>query len=37
MENDYVMTYSPEKDKTPYLNAYQDWKKELDLILSNES
>jgi len=37
MENDYVMTYSPEKDKTPYLNAYEDWKKELDLILSNES
>ncbi|MBI9041845.1 FGGY family carbohydrate kinase [Lutibacter sp.] len=34
MENDHVMTFMPFKDKEPYLKAYQNWKKELELILS---
>ena len=34
MDNDYVMTFMPYKDKTPYLKAYQNWKNELELILN---
>jgi xylulokinase len=33
MENDYVMTHSPVKNKEPYLESYKNWKKELNLIL----
>ena len=33
MENDHVMTYTPIKNKEPYLKAYNNWKKELNLIL----
>lgn len=29
-ENDHVMTFKPIKNKTPYHNAYQNWKIELD-------
>lgn len=34
MDNDYVMTFKPLKDKKPYLKAYINWKKELELILN---
>ncbi|EAR02389.1 xylulokinase [Maribacter sp. HTCC2170] len=34
MDNDYVMTYAPGKDKEPYQKAYFNWKKELELILN---
>ena len=34
MENDHVMTYMPFKDKGPYLEAYQLWKNELELIIN---
>ncbi len=32
MDNDYVMSYSPLKNKKSYINAYENWKKELKLI-----
>lgn len=35
MEHDFVMTYSPKKEKQAYTKAYQQWKKELELILKN--
>ncbi|CAI8353994.1 MAG: Xylulose kinase [Flavobacterium sp. SCGC AAA160-P02] len=35
-KNDHVMTYMPLKIKGPYLEAYQYWKKELELILKNK-
>ena len=35
MENDYVMTFKPARDKEPYLKAYENWKQELELILNN--
>ena len=34
MDNDHVMTFMPFKDKQPYIEAYNKWKKELELILS---
>jgi xylulokinase len=34
MENDHVMTYMPFKDKAPYMEAYQLWKNELELIIN---
>jgi len=37
MDNDHVMTFMPFKDKEPYLEAYNNWKKELELILSKNS
>ena len=33
-DNDYVMTYSPLENKTIYTQAYQNWKKELELIIN---
>ncbi len=36
MENDHVMTYTPLSDKQPYVNAYKNWKKELELILNKK-
>lgn len=36
MDNDHVMTFMPFKDKTPYLEAYRNWKKELELVLNKE-
>lgn len=33
MDNDHVMTFKPFKDKKPYLEAYNNWKKELELII----
>ncbi|MBD0824592.1 xylulokinase [Aestuariibaculum marinum] len=36
MENDYVMTYKPLEDKTAYQEAYNNWKKELEIILKNK-
>ncbi|MFB9056610.1 xylulokinase [Mariniflexile ostreae] len=33
MNNDHVMTFMPFKDKEPYLKAYNNWKKELELVL----
>lgn len=35
LENDYVMTYTPEKNKDSYQKAYQLWKKELEHTLQN--
>ena len=37
MDNDHVMTFMPFKDKEPYLKAYNNWKKELNLILNKEN
>ncbi len=34
MDNDHVMTFMPFKDKQPYLKAYNNWKKKLELILN---
>tara|TARA_R110000868_G_scaffold165090_3_gene398035 strand:- start:334 stop:1818 length:1485 start_codon:yes stop_codon:yes gene_type:complete len=34
MDNDHVMTFMPIKDKQSYIKAYQNWKKELELILN---
>jgi xylulokinase len=34
MDYDHVMTFMPFKDKTPYLEAYENWKKELELVLN---
>jgi xylulokinase len=34
LDNDYIMTFIPFKDKEPYLKAYNNWKKELELILN---
>jgi len=36
IDNDHVMTFMPFKDKQPYLDAYKNWKKELELILNKE-
>lgn len=36
IDNDYVMTFMPFKDKTPYLEAYKNWKTELEIILKNK-
>ncbi len=33
-DNDHVMTFMPLKDKEPYINAYLNWKKELELIIN---
>lgn len=35
MENDHVMTFMPFKNREVYLEAYNDWKKELEIILKN--
>ena len=35
-KNDHVMTYVPLKNKVPYQEAYQNWKKELEIILRNK-
>ncbi|QVY64092.1 xylulokinase [Polaribacter sp. Q13] len=34
MDNDHVMTFMPFKDKKPYQEAYNNWKKELELVLN---
>lgn len=34
MKNDHVMTFMPFKDKEQYQKAYNDWKKELELIIN---
>ena len=36
MNNDHVMTFKPLNDKTPYLDAYNNWKMELELILNKK-
>lgn len=36
MENDHVMTYMPYRDRAPYLEAYENWKKELELIIKTK-
>jgi len=35
-QNDHVMTYMPLKNKEPYLEAYNKWKKELEIILGSK-
>jgi len=34
MDNDHIMTFMPFKDKKLYLEAYKNWRKELELILN---
>ncbi len=34
IKNDHVMTYMPLKNSQPYQDAYQNWKKELELIIN---
>ena len=34
IKNDHVMTFMPLQNSTPYLIAYQNWKKELELIIN---
>ncbi|SHH09437.1 xylulokinase [Flagellimonas flava] len=34
MKNDHVKTFTPIKDKTEYKRAYENWKKELELIMN---
>ena len=34
MDNDHLMTFMPFKDKQPYIEGYNNWKKELELILN---
>lgn len=36
IDNDYVMTFKPNKDQSPYLKAYDNWKKELEIILNTK-
>ena len=36
IDNDYVMTFTPFKDKAPFLKAYQNWKNELELVLTKK-
>ncbi|MGX1930554.1 xylulokinase [Flagellimonas sp. 2504JD4-2] len=35
MKSDYVMTFSPDKNKSKYKEAYEAWKKELELIINS--
>ena len=35
-DNDHVMTYLPLENKTPYLDAYQIWKNELEILIKNK-
>ncbi|WP_248724337.1 xylulokinase [Seonamhaeicola sp. ML3] len=35
-KNDHVMTFMPLQNKEPYQEAYQNWKKELEIILNNK-
>ena len=35
-QNDHVMTYMPLNNKEPYLEAYEKWKKELEVLLANK-
>ena len=37
LENDYIMTYKPSKEKEAYKKAYEIWKSELKLILNKEN
>jgi xylulokinase len=34
--NDHVMTYKPLGNKAPYEAAYQNWKKELEIVLKHK-
>ncbi len=34
-QNDYIKTYKPLKDRTPYQKAYQKWLHELEMVLKN--
>ncbi|MEO8254646.1 MAG: FGGY family carbohydrate kinase [Flavobacterium sp.] len=34
IKNDHVMTYMPLKNSAPYVAAYQNWKKELEIIIN---
>ena len=36
LKDDHSMTYVPSKNTMPYQKAYQNWKKELKLILKQE-
>ena len=34
MGNDLVKTYTPVRDKKEYINAYEKWKKELEILIN---
>ncbi|MCX2719916.1 xylulokinase [Lentiprolixibacter aurantiacus] len=36
MQNDYVKSYDPVKERKPYLNAYKRWEEALAMILNNK-
>lgn len=36
LKNDHVITYLPLKNSDPYIEAYKNWKKELEIILNNK-
>jgi xylulokinase len=36
IDNDHVRTYVPSKEKGPFIEAYENWKKELELILNTK-
>ena len=36
IDNDHVMTFTPAKDKKPFLEAYHNWKNELEHTLTNK-
>jgi xylulokinase len=36
IKNDHVMTYKPLQNKESYIKAYQNWKKELELIVTHK-
>ena len=35
LRNDHIMTYEPLEDTSAYTKAYNNWKKELELIVKN--
>jgi xylulokinase len=36
MDNDHIMTIKPQKNKTAFVAAYENWKNELNLVLTKE-
>lgn len=37
LENDYVMTYKPDKERSSYLRSYNNWKHELELVKNKQA
>jgi xylulokinase len=36
LKNDHVMTYKPLENSVPYIEAYKNWKKELEIIITHK-